>query len=388
MIKKMVILNRFSIVPLVFWMFSFLIDSGGPIGIRVLSLSIFMLICFKYLYDFPFVRIPNEVIISYISIIFFSLYSVVWSCINGIDFFSTLHWVMPILFLPVFSYCFTQFNPEVVKKSFIYSGVCFSVCVFAVFGCLLVMGNVVTVFFDAINFPGWFYVREDGYPQVYFQATLAFVVLAIYAFFNDYKKCSMLFLFTLMLSLSRFGSLIVIIFFALNLFLDVRRLSTYSFCFLVLAVVLFLPLIIFIYNFLPQDFNYNIDASTVRLGHIVSVFNSMKPIDFILGMGPGSEFYSAGSASLTDNIEVSQLELFRKYGILGYGLFNFSFIYLSWFFLKVKNYSSQICMCAFYFVSYSNPVLLTFLFPMFVGVFLGAKNSSVEYIAEKNHYDK
>ncbi len=384
MIKKTFFFNRVSILLLVFLMFSFLIDSGGPIGIRIFSLSILMFISLKYLYDFAFVRVSNEIIISYISIVFFSLYSVIWSCVNGIDFISTLPWVMPILFIPVFSYCFSQFNPEVVKNSFIYSGVCFSVSVFIVFGCLFVMGNVVTVFFNSINFPGWFYVREDGYPQVYFQATLAFVVLAIYAFFNGYKKCAMIFLFTLMLSLSRFGSLVVIVFFTLNIFLDVRRLSIYSFCFLVFSVVLFLPLIIFIYNFLPQDFNYNLDASTVRFGHIVSVFNSMKPINYILGMGPGSEFYSAGSASLTDNIEVSQLELFRKYGILGYGLFNFSFIYLSWFFLKVKSYSSQICMCAFYFVSYSNPVLLTFLFPMFVGVFLEAKSSSVQFIKEKS----
>ena len=95
-------------------------------------------------------------------------------------------------------------------------------------------------------------------------------------------------------------------------------------------------------------------------------------------MGPGSFFYSSGFNEFVDNIEVSQLELFRKYGLIGYSLFHLSLFCLSWNFLVKRNYPAQICFAAFYFVAFSNPVLVTFLFSIFVSVFLSGCNELTE----------
>jgi len=226
-------------------------------------------------------------------------------------------------------------------------------------------------------------LRGDGYPQVYFQSTLALVVISIYAFLKGYRKCSVFLLFSLLISLSRFGVLVVVLFLALYFLLGIRRLALFSFWSLIFLVITFIPTILFIYLLLPPDVDYQASSDTVRFGHVVSVFNGMQPIHYLFGMGPGSIFYSNGFGTFVDNIEVSQLELFRKYGILGYTIFHLSFISLSWYFLKAKRYSSQICMSAFYFVAYSNPILLTFLFSIFVGVFLSDETQETKLINEQ-----
>lgn len=381
--KKLTFFDKISSLLLTFLIFAFFIDSGGPIGIRTFSLFI---ILFIYLKSFTKVfssRQSHVTLISYIFILLLVIFSITWSCINGIDFLATTPWVVPILMLPIFVCFFSQFNPEIVKLSFISAGVLFSISVFTVFICIFTLGDVVKQFFYDLKFPGWFYLRGDGYPQVYFQSTLAFVVMSVYAYLNGYKRCSVLLLFSLIISLSRFGSLVVILCIFLNFCWGTKKFAFYSFYFLIFLAFSFIPIAMLVYFFLPSDVNYQVNADIVRLGHLMSIFDSMEPIQYVFGMGPGSVFYSVGFEAWVDNIEVSQLELFRKYGVVGYIFFHISFLSLSWYLLKVKKYSSQVSMSAFYIVAYSNPVLMTFLFPIFVGVFLSDNNASVRITNEK-----
>lgn len=107
----------------------------------------------------------------------------------------------------------------------------------------------------------------------------------------------------------------------------------------------------------------------IRFGHVISVIDTLLNDNMFLGMGPGSTFYSMGFGSETNNIEISQLEIIRKYGLVGYFIINLAYFFVIKYFYSVGKNKELICLMAFYFVSYSNPVLLTFNLSLFVGLF-------------------
>lgn len=376
MLDKISFVDKLCWLLLTFLFFSFFIDSGDPIGIRKLALLVIAFLFAKYVSDFSVTYFSRLVAWAYIFICMLGIYSTIWSCINGVIFSSTLPWLVPLLLMPVFCFILFQFKPAVVRLSFITAGYLFSTCVIIVFLCIYIYGDLVKAFFYSLDFPGWFYLRGDGYPQVYFQSTLAFVVLSLYSALMGYRVAAIVFFLSLALSLSRFGAFVVILFVALNYILGEIRFAKLSFFLMIFLSVASIPIMMVIYMFLPPDIDYQSSSETVRFGHVMSVFSAMRPIDYIFGMGPGSVFYSSGFNEVVDNIEVSQLELFRKYGVLGYALFHLACVCLSLNFLKQKNYIAQICFFAFYFVAFSNPILATFMFSIFISVFLSDCNKT------------
>ena len=105
------------------------------------------------------------------------------------------------------------------------------------------------------------------------------------------------------------------------------------------------------------------DGVSVRSGHFTSLIveYEKKPISLILGQGPGSTFYSQGINEITNNIEVSQLELLRKYGLITFFLFHIFYFYP--IITQIPG-SLKISLLLFYVVTFSNPVLLS-IFSLF-----------------------
>ena len=202
----------FKIFYLSFIIFSFLIDSGGPLGIRNVSCALLGLSCTSMFYRCNLLKFDTKLLFAYVLLLAVGVYSFTVSQINGIEVQNIIIWLVPFLFFPIFCYAFSSYDKKTIVLSVVTSGYLFSLSVISVFVCLSVFGDLATAFFYNMKFPGWFYIRADGYPQVYFQATLSLVVVCIYSYLNDYKKSAFLFASVLGLCLSRFGILTVFIF--------------------------------------------------------------------------------------------------------------------------------------------------------------------------------
>lgn len=358
--------------------FSFIIDSGDPIGIRKISLLVIFFISLRFFFDSTRLSFNLNVVLSFFCLLIISCYSSLVSVYFNISFSAVVVWIIPYLSFPLFCYIFSIVSYDVSSKSLVVAGWLFSFCIMIVFVLFLLFDDLVAAFFYNLDFPGWFYIRSDGYPQVYFQSTLALVVISIYSFFNGYKKSSFVFLIMLVLCLSRFGALTVILFLVASKIFGVARLARWTYWLFWILFVSFLPASMFIYLFLPSQIVYSESSELIRFGHLLSIFNQTDFNSFLIGSGPGSFFYSAGFDAFSNNIEVSQLEIFRKYGVVGYVLVNTAFLFIQKTLIRDKKFDAQISLVAFYFVSYSNPVLLTFVFSIFIGVFL-TKEKLIKY---------
>ncbi|WP_036037844.1 hypothetical protein [Leminorella grimontii] len=309
-------------------------------------------------------------LVSYFLFLFLAMAGLGVSLIGGQSIADIIIWIAPLLFIPFFFWFFSLYNKTELLKGVVYSGYVFSITILVVFILLLVYGQSVTDYFN--SFPGWFYVRDDGYPQVYFQSTLVMVAISLYSFFSGYRKSAFFFVFLLGLCLSRFGVFTVLFFMLMAAFFKKETIAKFiRYLFLPQAV---LVLLAFVMVYLPYS-NLSIiddpyDGISIRLGHLVSVFNNLDGFNILFGMGPGSHFYSIGFNSFTDNIEISQLEIIRKYGVLGYLLHSLAFFYILILFYKRERYQEIISLYGFYLVSYSNPVLVSFTFSVFLGLLM------------------
>lgn len=360
------------------FIFSFIIDSGGPIGVRLISFMLMFfyclpLFCTRFLFYFRYFKLNICLLIGFIVLLLLALYSLLVSTLNYIDFQSAITWLIPFISFPLFVFLFSTVDDSIANRSLVVSGWLFSLTISFTFILLLVFSDAVTIFFKSIDFPGWFYIRGDGYPQVYFQATLCLVVISVFSFLNGYKLSSIFFCLCLLLCLSRFGFFVVVLTIILSVYIKPRQLAIFSYWLFWFLFVIFIPLIIIIFLNSPGNIDYSTSSGLIRFGHLHSIYSQINEISFLVGSGPGSLFFSSGINNVTNNIEVSQLEVFRKYGLIGYIMVNSFFLFVQKTLINRHKYTAQIALVAFYIVSYSNPVLLTFMLSVFIGVFF-AKN--------------
>ncbi|MBN3191858.1 hypothetical protein [Pectobacterium brasiliense] len=355
-----------------FILFSFIIDSGGPIGIRMLSLGIVFCVG-TWNFFFKRKKIDIYFFISVLFLLFFSIIGFISAAVNGIDASVAYIWILPVVSVPVFYFFFISFSSENLIKGVVYTGWIFSVVILITFFSLYLLGESSVSIIQNYELPGWFYIRPDGYPQVYFQATLVLVLITIYSYFQGFKKSAFVFCFILLMCLSRFGfstSIAFILLGAMGWVLYIRKYITSIFIF---QSAFFLIACLVMYLQVGMDYVMDGSGFHIREGHLISIFNTMSLDNLIIGMGPGSEVYSIGFEKLTDNIEISQLELIRKYGFLGYFIYTIALFFMLTSFVKKEKFAEAYAIYGFYIASYSNPVLLSFSFSVFAGCFLATK---------------
>lgn len=359
-----------------------MLDSGGALGLRNVGFLFIFLLFLKSILFYE--KKPTFFFqISVISLLV-ALYCFAVSFFNDIEPEFIIDKIVVFFSIPVFLFAMSTLDSNVIKKVLIYSGLIFSLTMFLTFFLLWLMPVEVSLFFSELKIPGWFYLREDGYPQVYYQTTLSLVPIAIFAYLENYKKASYVMQLALLLCLSRFGFFVVILFILFRRFFAERVLSRAVIILFVFIAFLF-PLFCFIIysNVDEGQLRYSWlygDSLGIRLGHLYSIFNDFNIINFLFGSGAGSSFYSLGFHDYTDNIEVSQLEILRRYGIIGYIFINIVFFVI---FLKLYNHEknvSNICLFSFYLVAFSNPVLLTLSLSIFMGSFLNDKKPTESWI--------
>lgn len=342
-------------------LFFFFIDSGGILGLR--NIGIFIIFCFFCFSFFVIKRNYDFFYIIYILSFFCFIYCFFVAYANNIEFDKILNKIIVFFLLPVFTIALSIFDSRSIKKSLIYSGNFFSTTILISFLFFLRDPVSAELFFKQLEIPGWFYLRSDNFPQVYFQATLTLVPISIFAYLNGFKKSAIFMILTLLLSLSRFGffSSIFILFLA-KFFKIKNRLEFFNFIFI--TIVFIFPIFgYFIYTNADltriQSAFFNEDGLYIRIGHLYSVYSNFDTLNFVFGSGSGSFFYTIGFHEYVDNIEISQLESLRRNGVVGYTLISILLILISSYFVKKNMEIEFFSFLSFYLVAFSNPVLLT-----------------------------
>lgn len=356
----------------------FFVDSGGVLGLRNLGVIILSFYFFFSIFNLKKIDLHVFNICIFSLIVFIYCYLV--SNYNNISTVDSINKLIVFVFLPICIFSLMFLNPQVIKKSLIYSGLLFSFVILLTFIYFIIDPFGAEIIFKELGVPGWFYLRADNYPQVYYQATLTLVPICIFSYCYGYKKIGLVILLTLLISLSRFGFLCAIIIIILFEFFNTKKLVLSFFC-IYLSIIFLFPFLgytLYVNSDLPRVHSayFMEDGLYIRLGHLYSIYDSFTTKSFIFGSGAGSYFYTIGSHDYVDNIEISQLELLRRNGLIGYYLTSFLLIYISYLLIKKELYVEFITLFAFYIVSFSNPVLLTLLLSIIVACLLNQKRSS------------
>ncbi len=182
----------------------------------------------------------------------------------------------------------------------------------------------------------------------------------------------------MILAPSRTGFMVLILW---GLIIFVKK--SYWRVFLIPLIILIAGIILFYLPFgseLFSIFSGDNEGVEIRNGHIASVLDEFKnhPITIFTGEGPGSFFYTKGRSVFADNIEISQLEYLRKYGVIGFLIFNIVY-FAPLFSNNKKSFYLKGTLVVYYFVAFSNPVLFSIFAMMFLTyAYLNTFNETVK----------
>jgi O-antigen ligase len=212
-----------------------------------------------------------------------------------------------------------------------------------------------------------------SFRQIYYKSSPVVVIPYAYSFYKllitkktskkRYFICSVVFCSCLIISGSRAnmltGLLVPLIIFLFYLFKNKKNLFGF-FLFLVPIVMLGFVIIFKLLN------DSNEASLLVKTGHMYSYIElfSENPLRIIMGYGPGSMFYSYGKMGMVSETELTYLEMFRRYGVVGALLLLWIFIcpliHLSQNLRNDKNYFPfLIGYIGYLFIGGTNPLLFS-----------------------------
>ena len=359
--------GKFYYVASVFLIYLYFLDTGGWIGLRLAVLLCMLAMTFLVTIR---IRIPvNLLWLLFISLIAPSMFV---SSITNISFEDSLKYIYPIIVFPLYFYIAD--NLKITPCHLIDVGGLFALTViilFAAYYCNVPFAMEIMEYLSNTPDAGFFKEKStfvDGViHNIYFKATLLLVPIGVLAV--GYKKyaISCLVIVALIIAQSKAGIVVLFIFSAWT----------------VLGNRLFnIPFISFASAIGVLVFNYvsNVDAlrddlltgSSVRLLHIDSVFKQYSNDWYYLftGFGPGSEFYSEGFGGFTDDNEISQLEMLRRYGV------GFTILFITVYFSIVKKcfrqgkYIEGKSFLSYFIICATNPVLLSAPALFFYAIFI------------------
>lgn len=345
-----------------------MIDSGGGLGLR--NLSFIVIFLFAGYGALTVYRINKLFILFYFTFLISIIPGILTSVADPkISINIIFGWIASFLLVPIF---FLYINgSKLNNRVFVISGTLFAILIILMFTGRLYGISYINNINDYLKdkSPGFFgdkgFVSGDILPNVYFQGTLSLIICAVICLENKNYFSYVIILIALILAPSRFG-FIVLILWAIIVYLR-NSLSR------ILFIPIFLALGFLILNSLPFGaellgiFNGQSDGIDIRNGHIESIFNEFKmhPLTLFTGEGPGSIFYTKGTGGYADNIELSQFEYLRKYGIISFIIF--SAVYF-WPLLgrKKNTFFIKGALVMYYIVSFSNPVLYSIFAMLFL----------------------
>mgnify|MGYP001566512288 CR=1 FL=1 len=348
---------------------STILDSGGEKYIRnVAMIMVFILAMLQLSRNFSY---PG--ILSYLTLVSLLSVSIMRSIASGVEPVTMVAWILPILSIPIFVVFCRAAN--ITAKHFIASGALFGSVVILLFVGRLT-GNPMLMELNELltsGAAGFFNYKQaffsDELPVVYFQGTLSLVFIGVLAWGYGRYFVFAIILIALVVAPSRFGVFSVCAFALFYTLLSKLSFRYDRFWLTIICVTAFAFITLLFNNTMARDSSFWLEFDSVRGGHLSSIIEVLNddPSILLTGAGPGSQFFSSGFGALADNIEISQLELLRKYGI-AFIVFVHLFLALLIRRLVTKKRNAEVfALLSHYVVSLSNPALLSIPFLLFLG---------------------
>jgi len=362
--------------------FGVIFDSGGGLGIR--SGALIVLFIFTMLASIKTARgINNRAFIAMLAIYAIAIMGQIIALLNGVSFSATLKY--SFAFYSLLFFLIAANNGYLSISSYCDAAIIFSLIIIIFFLSRLFAFVPIVRVFESITLKanGMFNTKvfsnsSSILPNVYFQGTLALIPAGVFLISMKKNISFLICLVALAVAPSRFGFLVLIVF-----LLIVRGRRLFLVAFLLIAIYLLIrvssieiPAIID----LNELFSVNSYDNIVRRNHIESLFSlfNENPMYLLIGQGPGSYYFTTGYNAFVDSIEISQVDLLRRYGIVVFGILNSLFF---GFLIKLSKYYGSrqrgfsMALLAHYIVSFSNPVLLS----LPAMIFISASISEYDY---------
>ncbi len=370
-----------------------IVSSGISTSLRLVGLLLISLAFIVHLLKGE-IKVPLYIVLACSSFCLCFLLGLIRTTMIGNDY-SEIYWltILLIILLPFFIIIYSSFGSLYLSDVISFISWALIIIFFLLFISLLFLRQIygASILIFLRNFSGGFYYRPflffDYYPLIWFQASIMAMPLAIYCLFKKKMTLFLLLSFVVVLSLNRTGSFLVIFVYLISLINNQRMIAKYFLYFMLSLPVVFL-LACFILTTLYSKNTINIDTGfSIRVGHVLSIMDYMvKPDNFFLGMGADSLFTTIGrdGDGIVRNQEISFLEVFRRFGIFGYFLFNFGLCITLIFFYNRLNWSSFYSLFAYIVFSFTNPNLISFIFVIFYAIISSA---DLKRVYSGNHYN-
>jgi hypothetical protein len=346
----------------VFCVFSFMFDSGGELGIRAAG---FALLLITLLLRFKHVKLHANEIYGWLGFICLLMPSILIASLNGIELSKIATWVVIFFIFPFFILAVRA--ARINETHFIHGGLFFAIIILTIFiGRIFQIGPILEFhYFISERTAGFFNEKaaysDEAMPVVYFQGTLTLVICAALAVANQRKLIYLVITLALIAAPSRVGAFAALtvglfIFFMRQTLVDRR-----SLVFFAIAMCLFALGYFALSNDQASLLLATNEGPSTRQLHLESVARQFSdhPLFFVFGNGPGSEFYSSGIEKMTDNIEISQLEMLRKFGIVFSFFLIVAYVWIIRRLINARQTPLYLAMVAHFFVAASNPVLFS-----------------------------
>ncbi|MGV1017855.1 MAG: hypothetical protein ACOYBW_10830 [Fluviibacter phosphoraccumulans] len=323
--------------------FLIILDTGGWLGIRVYCVSaVFLLYGSRSINKLS----PLLVICWLIGLLLITP-AIYVSYTSGIEIDKILPWIVVPVFFPIFfvSVAGARLNDaDIIAIGYMLSTCTLLVSLIRFLD--LDFANVLVGFLIERD-AGFFNIKESFFgvqPDAYFKWSLFLVIPACIAIFNKQKISSASNLLALLAAPSRFGAILVSMYLLFNSKINRS-----------LAVLTILFCIFIAFGYFEQD-----EGVSIRTLHFNDYSNLLFDVNRLFwGYGPGSEFYSSGFQMYTDNTEISQLEILRKFGIYFFLFLNAVYFYVVVIAFKKNFRAHSGALLIYYLASISNPVLVS-----------------------------
>jgi hypothetical protein len=384
-------LSKYSAYAISALLFSLVLDVGGAFWLKYMSLTI---ACIVTLVLVTNCGVYKKFLIDGLVFGFFACSALV-SIMRGAPFELALSEVSFLAFF-VILLLGEKVNRQFLESLFVRASLLAALIVLVTFFLILVFPQIALIFtgFADENRLGYIGFRAggEGLPNIYYRWSAWLILgfsLSLYA-----KK----YLISIIIAMASFltlstaiiaGILLVLIFYgAFGNRSGYSRFSKILIIYTILPALFALSVFMFpeVVSEILSKFSTQSDSTSVKLGHIQSIFAllNLNPLYLFFGQGVGTSFYSTGVNGIISNVEVSYFNLLRQFGAIGCLIFFGYVFFVVTQLMKIgkAGQSWGVGLSVLFLVAGTNPILLS---PIFIVPLMMGRVYSIEFIKVRSY---
>lgn len=356
-----------------------LIDIGGAFGFKYFGMSILHVWAIIFLI---FKKFPKRILLDLYLFTFFILTSL-YSALKGVPPSAIYSQVSFIFFFP-FLILGLNLKRNILISYFIQIVFIGSLIIIGTFLLILLLPNAYKFFNNFANIYRLGYLGfKPGYediPNVYYRWSMWLIPTLLYLiggrifYFIIVGIAVCLTLSTGIIVFCIIGSILILLISYNDKMLQYKYVLCLGLLFTVIILIMDQN---HTFHMLAQNVFSKLSlqsiSTSIKIGHIIGIWEAMKtsPLNLLLGMGAGSEFYSPGYDAFTINVEISHFNFFRQYGIFGTSIFLLYIFYIIFNLYKTDFFGKKwaVGLLMLFFAAGTNPLLTSpiFIIPLMIG---------------------